>query len=139
MGFLKKHWKWILLIVIVAIIIFLFIRKKKAQDPTRVAGEAGAAGAEYRGVFTLGRFDHKEGQEVAVTLKERPAMGTIVANDTIVIENAGPYSGTFNVKKPWQDGSGQLGAIFIDIPGSENLPNTTREYAYDSIGKINLI
>lgn len=135
MKFLSKNWKWIALIVLVLIVVFVIYKRKQAA----AGGNRAANTPAYRGTWTVGRFDHKVGQEVAVTLKERPEMGSVVAGDTIVIENAGPYSGQFIVTKPWQDGGGKLGALFINVPGSENLPDTTREYAYDGVGIINLV
>ncbi len=132
----KKTWIIVGVVVLLLIVVILFLRKRAQQN--RAAGN-GSAEPAYRAVYTVGRFDHKPGQEVAVTLAERPAMGSIVANDRVEITGSGPYSGTFMVKKVWEDGNGKLGAIFIDIPGSENLPDTTREYAYANIGKINLI
>ena len=132
----KKTWIIVGVVALLLIVAILFLRKRAQQNKS---AENRTAESAYRAVYTVGRFDHKAGKEVAVTITERPAMGSIVANDTVEITGSGPYSGTYPVKKIWEDSNGKLGAIFVDIPGSENLPDTTREYAYANVGKINLI
>ncbi len=135
MNFLKKYWIGIVIAIVLIIAVILILKKRNAQNS--LMNRETQTG--YRQTFTVGRFDHKPGQEVAVTLVDRPTMGTIVEGDTILLENVGPYSGTFTVKQPWEDGAGKLGALFIDVPGSENMPDTTSEYSYMNLGKMHLI
>ena len=134
MNFLKKYWIAIAIILVLLIVAIFYFRKRSAADQSRQIQQTG-----YRQTFTVGRFDHKAGTEVAVTLAERPPMGTIVEGDTIVIDGSGPYNGTYTVKSAWEDGGGQLGALFIDVPESNTLPDDTKEYAYANVGKIHLV
>lgn len=133
MAFIKKYWIAIVVIIIILIVAIMYMRNKKKKQ---MQSAQNGAPQNYQNVFTVGRFDHKAGNSVAVTIGERPVMGSIVEGDTVRIENAGTYNGTYTVQRTWEDGKGKLGAIFLDIPGTELLPDDTEERGYAGVGKI---
>ena len=136
MNFIKKYWIWIL--IAIALIIFLVVRSKKQSSATK--GLPGGTRESIRGSWNLGYIDNREGQIAAIAIgAPRPAMGTINKGETVVIENAGPWSGTFVVSHVWQDQAGNAGAIYIHVPGTENLPVDNNIQTYSNSGKIHLI
>jgi len=127
---LKKYW-WVILIVVVLLVAIILVARRKQN---------GSNGQTYRASFPVGRMSHKDGTKVAATFgSPRPPMGSVLAGETIVIEGAGPYNGTYNVSDVWQDASGNLGAVFINVPGTEGMNVGTEVYDYENIGMIHLI
>ncbi len=134
MNFLKKYGVWILITIVLLVLIVVMMRKKKqsGQDRTR---EQGA-----RGTWGLGYIDNRAGTTAAIAIgSPRPQMGMINVGDMVAIEDAGPWSGTFSVNKVWQDANGNLGAIYIEAPGTENMPVNNNIQTYSNTGKIYLI
>ncbi len=142
MNFLKKYWVWILVIAIIVIAVFAYLKNKQKKQLSKIKGELNgskANGTGYRGSWPVGYIEKKYGTAFAVSLKNRPPEGTIVTGDTVLIENSGPYSGNHPIISTWIDSAGNVGAIYINIPGSAGVPLNSQESTFEDIGTINLI
>lgn len=66
----------------------------------------------------------------------RPAKGTFDKNNVVKISNTNAFDGNYMVKSAWIDSSGNVGAIYIDIPYK---PKGKTDRTFQDIGCITKI
>lgn len=100
------------------------------------SGSGSRSGSSLKWESPLSYMSHRDGGKYPIHLANRPPSGTFGVGDTITIEGAVPFAGTYPAISTWNDAKGNIGAVYVALKGYVPNGNDDRSYEGKAIIKV---
>ena len=98
------------------------------------SGSGSGSGSSLKWESPLSYMSHRDGGKYPIHLANRPPSGTFGVGDTITIEGAVPFAGTYPAISTWNDARGNIGAVYVALKGY--VPNGNDDRSYEGKATI---